>query len=158
MEINPRISQLRAEIAVEEAKEAQKAIEGNKKASEQKILDAGLNPEDEAFDSFWDEFDLSTQSGDFSQANKRLDSILEKAESAKLEEPEGDTIDSLAEERVRSIMEERGLLTTDNGFPSAASSDYEDLRDRHNVDPGSLSPSEIAEYHRLYQERRGVWR
>ena len=155
-EPSPRIAQLRQQLDREEQLEYQGKVSNEEwQKMTQKIFEANLNPSDEMFDSVIEAWEDGCETGTFEKAHRRLDRILDKTKPVKFEtsEPEGDKLDKLIEERARKMLEDKGLLTSDTAGPSASSSHYEDLRDRYVVDPGSLSPSESAEYLRLRAER-----
>jgi len=136
---NPRIPLLEATIAAEKRRTDEVAFEEYRQATikkeraaiEQKIEDASQDPNDEKFDRVWDAFKIATSDGDFNDARKRTDRILGQVkqpekEGKELKETEEQRIERLANEKARKMMEEKGLLVTETGGPSATSPSSEE--------------------------------
>ena len=150
---NPRIAQLRAEIAREEQAEGMETItrEWRGKITD-KIVNAGLDPSDEAFDDVWESFDVAYAiDGKFERADKKADRILAKVKPVEKKETKPEDFDKRLEEEKRKWMEEQGLLATDTGGPSAGAKRWEEVRDRYIENPDDLSNK--REYLRLRYER-----
>jgi len=92
------------------------------------ITDAGFDPNDERFELVVEAFeDARDFSGKFDRAYTKLDRILSKSKPEKQEtETEKDTA-----EKARKDLEEKGLLTTETGGPSAVSESFEDFQKRY---------------------------
>lgn len=125
-EVNPRRAILeqelvnrkrRTEVAQFEAYKQGKIAE-EESGIKQQIIDAGEDPDDEQFDRTWDAFKLAKVDGDFSDAHKRVDRILDKVKP-KEKETKGELTDDEKEEIARSYLEKKGSLKSDTGGPSA---------------------------------------
>ncbi len=92
--------------------------QGEREKIDQKIRSAGLDPNDEVFDTVNDAFEYARDvNGNFDKAHLRLDRILNK-QKPKKEAPEVKEQD--VDESARKMLEEKGLLKTDTGGPSAS--------------------------------------
>jgi len=126
-ETNPRIAKLRAEIAKEKQREAQQAqIQWQERMTQewrdkfdQRIKEAGLDPDNEKFDDFHDAFEDAQEDGRFGKAERKLNRIL--ATKPKEKPVTDDKYAKLLDEEKRKWMEEQGLLVTNAGGPSASS-------------------------------------
>ncbi len=141
--------------------EKRKQEEFQRKAGEYeaKVVDLGLTRKD---NDYWDVYDMVAK-GQF----ERADVLLEKLGDAKnivkaleVNKPAGETeeqrIDKLAEEKARKLMEERGLLTTDTGNPTAAGKKIytmTDVRKMSAQEYKKLFPT-YGDYYQAVQEGR----
>jgi len=53
-------------------------VEQKRSEVNQKIEEAGLNPDDESFDKVWDAFEIASQTGRFENVESRLDRVISK--------------------------------------------------------------------------------
>lgn len=124
--VNPRIAQLEAEIAREKQLEWQTQVTQQYEARfNQRIKDAGLDPNDETLEDFRDALEDAKEDGRFGKAERKLDKILTTIKppepKEKVTETEEDKFSKRLEEAKRQWMEEQGLLKTETGGPSASS-------------------------------------
>lgn len=121
-----RISTLKAEIGrIEQAAQyntkmrEQQQIAGDKRVElEDKIREAGGDPEDIKFDGVWDSWELSSLAdGKFERADTRLDKIL-KVKPAETKPVE--TEDKIRERIERETLEKYKLTSPEKTRPSAA--------------------------------------
>ena len=116
-----RIQALKIELAKAEAEESRKAqlrkqesmANEAKESLEDKIREAGFEPEDEKFDTVWDKWDLARLAdGKFERAEEKLTRILSRAkpkEETVEEKKPVETEEQMRERLEREILEERGL-------------------------------------------------
>jgi len=77
---------------------------------------------------------LRKTKGMVEKANPKEPKKVTKTEEGKMETEE-ERIDRLAEEKARKMLEEKGLLSTEAGSPSATSKSYTNIRDAYIKDP-----------------------
>jgi hypothetical protein len=145
-----KIERLKAQLARETQLQQQDRITADTRdALDQRIYDAGLDPNDAMFDGVNDAFELAANvSGNFQTAERRLDRILAQTKrvETKVEtqvesnESEEDRIERLAEERTLQKLKEKGLLKTETGGPSASSGSFVEKEKRYIK--GNLSREE----------------
>lgn len=97
----------------------QREVDSRKTKMEDQILAAGLNPDDEQFESVFDLFETAALSGRFERAEKKLERTLGKLKQA-TPKVEGKELDTLVDERARKILEDKGQLVTESSLPSGA--------------------------------------
>jgi len=122
-----RIATLNAQLAQEKQMAYQdKVIRDKRNEVEGIIRNAGLNPDDEAFEAVWDAMELTEYDGKLERVDRKLEKALSKTQPKPIEQKpkeESVDIDMMVEEKAnRKLKEEmvkRGLLTGDDGKPSA---------------------------------------
>lgn len=123
-EPNPKIAELETELAIEKQQDNERRkdviTQGHREKFEQKIKDAGLDPDNESFDRVWDAVKIARSvDGKFEEAEARLDRVLAKVKPVKVESETEDKETKLREEIEREVLEKHGLLKTETGGPSA---------------------------------------
>ena len=118
-------------------REKQRADQRKQKESEQRaetfrkeVEAMGLTRKD---DEYWQMYDLVV-TGNFTDAEARLQVLKEKKQMPETKEPEQtkpkeseeDRINRLVNERLQKAMEEKGLFTSDAGTPSGKPMNYSD--------------------------------
>lgn len=76
----------------------------------QRIQQAGLDPDNEVFETVFDALDLSLWDGNFERVDKKLSRILEKSKPIKEED-----VEKRIEDARKKWMEETGQLVSDTG-------------------------------------------
>ena len=120
-----KIKALKEQLTREEQLQAQENyIRTEKEKLNQKIRDAGFDPDDDAFLEVNDAFDLSTYDGKFERAYKRADKVLKNLkptpQSKEIKEIKPEDI----EEAARKLLEEKGMLVSETGKPSASGGSF----------------------------------
>lgn len=157
---NPRISQLEALLAEEKRKEdATKQRQAMEVYSQEwrtkldtRIKEAGFDPDDEQFDDVNEAFDVAyAVDGKFERAEKKLDRILAKPREKG--ETEEEKFQKRLETEKREWMKEKGLLTTEEGGPSATSPDDEKIKEAYRENPNN--PKAYEDYKALQRRLKG---
>lgn len=126
-ERNPRIAELETELTTERRREAntkqqayqQSFIVQKRGEIEQKIKAAGLNPDDEMFNSVNDAFEVASYTGQFEATEARLDKVLSKQKPPEKKEDKA-KYEADVEEGVRKKLAEDEQLVTETGSPSGS--------------------------------------
>uniref|UniRef100_A0A6M3KTR3 Uncharacterized protein n=1 Tax=viral metagenome TaxID=1070528 RepID=A0A6M3KTR3_9ZZZZ len=133
---NPRISQLKAELAQEQQREKWNTYVGSARSGmEDEIREAGFDPDDPKFDRANAAFEAATVHGDFSRAKTILDKVLKtvgpKVEEKKVETSKQETAEQMKarirEEVKLELMKENDELKTDTGLSSGGGGSWEDF-------------------------------
>lgn len=150
-EPDPVIARLETELAQRKRKQTQEAqlrwqeqvTQQHREKFDQRIQEAGLDPNDERLDDFQDAFEDAQEDGRFGKAERKLNRILSKVKEPKgkgKSETDEERIERLAEEKLRAKMEEQGLLITETGGPSASSGSWLEFEKRYIA--GKVPPEE----------------
>jgi len=105
----------------------------------QQITEAGLDPDDDAFDTVWLSVDLAdAKDGNFAQAEKRLTRAMAKQKPKPAVEPVVD--ERTLEQKALELLRKRDpdLLKTDIGGPPSVPSNFNQLRDAYITDPDNV--------------------
>ena len=158
-EPNPRVAQLESALAVEKQREAQNTAYKKQQAGaldkrselEQQIIDAGHDPDDEAFEEVFEAWEVANiMDGKFERADRKLARTLKNLKPQETTETQTPDIDKIREEVRRQVMEENGLLKTDTGGPSGQGMTWETIQRAYAQ--GDVS------YDRYAEERRKAGR
>ena len=110
---------------------------------EDKIRDAGLEPDDEKFDAVWTSWELaSLADGKFERAEDKLTRILSRIKPKETEEEEKKPVETEAQMRERlerEILEKHGLTKPEKKTPSGLSADEKEIRKRYRENPNDKS-------------------
>jgi hypothetical protein len=119
---------------------------------EDKILEAGLTPDDEAFDDVWEAYDLSNAvDGKFDRAHRKLDRVLKSAKPTEETKPIKQESEAEIRKRIeaevrKQIMSERGELDVETGQPSGGAQSFRDIELGYNQ--GKVSKTKYEEARR----------
>lgn len=132
-----RIQQLRAELTREEQLQAQEIFIRQKRDEvNKKIVDAGLDPNDESLEGVEDAFDLFCVDGKFGRVDRKLDRVLSKAKPQKSEPKEAGQLSEEDKEKIaREYLDKQGLTKGDTGLPSAGGMSFT-REDIEKMSPG----------------------
>jgi hypothetical protein len=146
-ESDPAIARLEAELQLRKTQQKQKqqlqyqqtVIKQWEDTLKSRIKESGLSEDDERLEDVWDAFDDAKMDGIFSKPERRLNKILSKIkpiEPAKKEgkkETDEERIERLANEKLRKIMEEKGLLNMSTNTPSSGAEKLENLSPKERM-------------------------
>lgn len=156
-----RIIALKSEVANIERDQARKAqlkkqeslAQEARDELEDKIRDAGYDPDDENFDSVWDKWELaSLADGKFERAENKLSRILSKMKPKEEEKKPVEDEEKMRERIKREILEEYNLNPKEKVKPKGSSDSDAQIRKNFRENPGD--PKALREYAEL-QAREG---
>ncbi len=135
------VKQFEATVAKIDGEQQAKRMTTRLREVQQRTEAVGLTPKDDDYDVI----QTFAEAGKFGKVEKMLDKLEEskqapKAETKKSEETEDEKVNRLVQEGLRKEMEKKGLLTQEDGGPSASASKRDEVLAK--VASGELSTKE----------------